>query len=377
MQKNVVILQRICPGYRVSLFRRLSNSTTVNAKLYIGDDIPNSKVYSASNLMGINYERVKTRFIKLGRRILPLHVGLIKSLVRDNPDVIICEAESHFIGYLQAIYYKLVYKRSVKLIYWCFIGLPGGKKKKPLVASLLKNITRRFFSAFVVYSSFSRQQLLETYVRQEKIFVATNVGDTEKFISLSENFTDSKSDVKNKLGIRDQVVILYMGSLESNKKPELVLELALRLQGECYFIMLGSGVLLDDLRGKAKKDRINNILLPGKVSNGIERYMRAADALIVPGRGGIVISEAMSFGLPAIVCNADGCEYDLVKNGYNGYHLQDGDVNSFCSAIRELSENAALLDSMSKNAKDTIKNLYNTSKMQESILDAVDFAMKG
>ena len=40
--------------------------------------------------------------------------------------------------------------------------------------------------------------------------------------------------------------------------------------------------------------------------------MGSADVVVVPGRGGIVISEAMVHGVPVIVHQADGTEYELV-----------------------------------------------------------------
>ena len=47
-----------------------------------------------------------------------------------------------------------------------------------------------------------------------------------------------------------------------------------------------------------------------------------ADIVYVPGRGGMIISEAMAFACPVILHEADGTEYDLVINGKTGFRIK-------------------------------------------------------
>ena len=91
----------------------------------IGEDVPNTKIKSGPDLRGINYRKLKTLFLPLNARTLQWHVGLVGELRKFNPDVILCEGESHFVGYLQAIGYKYLFNRRVALMHWCFISLPG------------------------------------------------------------------------------------------------------------------------------------------------------------------------------------------------------------------------------------------------------------
>jgi len=67
------------------------------------------------------------------------------------------------------------------------------------------------------------------------------------------------------------------------------------------FVLLGSGSLLDELRDRATCENLSNVFLPGRVVDELPLYYRAANVLLIPGRDGIVISEAMAFGLPVIV----------------------------------------------------------------------------
>ena len=109
--KRIAVLQRICASYRVDLFSALGKVENVDFKLFIGRDIPGTKVKGVSGSPGVNAKELETKFVKLGRKIFPIHLGLVRELKKFRPTVVLCEGESHFLGYLQAIYYQLRYDR--------------------------------------------------------------------------------------------------------------------------------------------------------------------------------------------------------------------------------------------------------------------------
>jgi glycosyltransferase involved in cell wall biosynthesis len=115
------------------------------------------------------------------------------------------------------------------------------------------------------------------------------------------------------------------------------------------------------------------VFLPGRVADDLFIYYRAADALIIPGRGGIVISEGMAFELPVIVFQADGTECDLVQNKITGIQLDGCDVEDFKNAIVYLYNNPDHCREMGLNGKWLINNKYNTKNMSSVIRDAVTF----
>src|ERR1044071_6892315 len=173
---RLAVLQRVCAGYRVSLFQMLADNKNIEMRLFIGDDLPVSKVRNATDLKSIPHSRLKTWHSSFGARMLTWHRGLIKELDKFSPDVILCEGESHFLGYLQAIVYKYFFNHNVALMHWCFISLPGWRSVGGKgMRSHIKAFFRKFFDAFVVYSSFSKDSLVSLGQSGEKIFVATNV----------------------------------------------------------------------------------------------------------------------------------------------------------------------------------------------------------
>ncbi len=373
---RLAVLQRVCPGYRVTLFTRLTSSNEINAKLFIGDSIPNSKVNNAVTLDGIRMAKLKTRFIRFGKRVLPWHVGLIKQLKSFDPDVILCEGESNFLGYLQAIWYKTFIKK-VGLIHWCFISLPGEPLQKPGIGLIVKRYTRKFFDAFLLYSSFSKTSLLKLGIKENKAFVATNVGDVGHFIGLADSLTETASNARLKLNLPEKFTVLYTGTLDRNKRPEMLLELARLCDPKSFnFVLLGGGEMFEELTTTVNKKGLSNVYLPGKVSSTLALYYKASDVLLVPGRGGIVISEGMAYSLPVITHQADGTEYDLIRNDETGFILNSGDVDSFRQKVEWLKLNKEQSTIMGKAGRQLVQFSFTTNNMVSKIIEAAAFTKK-
>ena len=371
---RIAVLQRVCADYRVGLFLGLSSVGNVEMRLFIGYDLPGTKVKGVDVCPGVSVTKLETRFIRLGRRILPVHVGLVDELRKFRPTVVLCEGESHFVGYLQAIYYRLRYDRRARLIHWCFIALPGCPKKRWGVAEGVKAYFRRYFSAFLVYSSFSRDRLVELGVDQRKVFVATNVGDVEKSLKQSDAITETKAEARKILGLPERFTVLYVGTLSWSKRPDVVLDLARECEPERYsFVVLGSGDLLPDLRTRVAREGLQDVRLAGKVTGQLPLYYRAADVVLMPGRGGIVISEAMAFGVPVVVHQADGTEYDLVRNWVTGVVVSAGAVEDFREALEELRNDPVRCAAMGSASRQMVERRWNTGNMVCQIVRAAEY----
>jgi len=219
------ILQRICTGYRLGLFRKLSAIPGLQVRLFLGEGIPNSKARSASDLSGIDSRQLPTCFIRIGCRVLPYHRGLVKALQAFEPDVILCEGESNFLSYLQAICYRRRHE-DVALVHWSLGGLPGVPVRPRSLASRFKYFVQKRFDAFLVYSSFGKRCLIELGHPAEKIVVATNVTDTRYHLEAAKQMVESPSEAREKLGLPNIFTVLYAGAMDANKRPDLLLDVA-------------------------------------------------------------------------------------------------------------------------------------------------------
>ena len=343
--------------------------------LFVGRDIPGTKVKGVTDCGGVPVVKLETRFIRVGGRVLPFHVGLVQQLRKFGPTVILCEGESHFLGYLQAIYYRRRYDRSAALIHWCYIELPGRSRKEGWIAAAVKAYFRKYFSAFLVYSSFSKERLVERGEEPRKVFVATNVGDVEKYLAQSDAIKKTKAELRTALGVPERFTVLYVGTLSENKRPEMLLDVAQHVREDAYsFVLVGAGELEEHLRMRVAKEGLRNVHLPGSVTGTLPLYYRAADVLMVPGRGGIVISEAMAFGLPVVLHEADGTEYDLVENGVTGVRVAGGSVEDFRDALETLRGDPERGAAMGAASRRVVERRCNTDNMVRQILRAGEYA---
>ena len=372
---RLAVLQRVCPEYRIALFAALARSEGADVRLFIGDDVPGTIAWSAPNLESLPVARLTTRFVRFGRRILPLHVGLVAALRRFAPDVILCEGESHLFGYLQAMYYRLRYAPNAALLHWCLTALPGDQRGKYTAGELTKALFRRFFDAFVVYSSYSRDRLIDLGEASERVFVATNVGDVDRHLALADSIAESKPAARERLGLPDRFTVLYVGTLDRTKRPGLMLDLASALpRGDYSFVLVGSGDRHDTLRTRVAKEQALNVYLPGRVTTDLGWYYCAADVLLIPGRGGIVISEAMAFGLPVIVHHADGTERDLVLHGVTGLRLSHGTCAHFRDALESLHDDPIRCAEMGAEGRRQLEQRWTTDNMVRQITRAAGYA---
>lgn len=372
--KRIAVLQRVCPSYRLPLFQALSKSNEYKFRFFIGDDLPNSKVKSAKNIEGIDVARLATRFVALGSGApAVIHSDLFSALAAFSPDVIITEGESNLFSMLVALCYSRL--RGVPVIHWSLGGLPGDVPKSGFRKAVRNGIRRRF-DAYIVYSSFGKRSLLEDGMLAEKIFVAVNVPDISRLLERAAQSDVTKAMARERLGMPERFTVLYVGSMDTRcKRLDLLVDIAKRMDfSNCTVVGVGDGPIREELISRAGQLGITNLLLPGAVNVGIDDYYLASDIFVLPGRGGMVISEAMAFGLPVITYQADGTEQDLIENGVNGVLLGDGDIDEFVNAIRSVAADPKRFDQMAVNAKQRIAG-FGISGMVRSIERALQSAL--
>ncbi|ANW24195.1 glycosyltransferase [Vibrio coralliilyticus] len=366
---KVFVLQRFVPKYRLGVFRRVAPSSQERIKMIIGENVEGLKARNHDDLSGINYKMLESKKYKLLGKVLVNHVGLFRYLVTERPNVVVCEAESHFLGYMKAIAYKLLFFGKPKLVLWCFFVLPG--KDLGFFDRYMKPIFRSFFSGFISYSSLGKNFLESRHV-QKPIVVATNVCDTDYYLSLLENDNRTSVECKETFGLASKFVVSFVGTIDKVKKPDFIIDLAsqsTQIESLVYLIV-GDGPYLQTLKNMANNLGLKNVLFTGKVQDVVS-VMKATDVLLIPGRGGIVISEAMCCSKPVIVHEADGTELDLIENDQSGIIVDELDTDNIIRKISELVNNQEKYRNMCASSLKLSKK-YNTQNMAEKVLEIVE-----
>lgn len=369
---EVVVLQRFIPTYRVAVFEEIVEQADFKITYVIGENVDGVKAENADDLTSLNVIKLKSKGLNIFGRTLIWHFGLLKTLLKLRPNVVVCEAESHFLGYLIAIAYKIFMLGGPRLILWCFYVLPGREGDRGRVELVARKLIRSFFSSFISYAEMGKTYLIKQGIDPSCIHVAHNVCDTKKYLSKSACLNITKREAKSKLRLEDKFVVSFVGTLDTAKRPDLIIELAKIIrQDNVHFLIIGDGPLKKQLENKVRVNALNNVTLTGRVSEDISVFYRATDVTILPGRGGIVISESMCFSTPVIAYQADGTERDLVLNNDTGVILPSGDIDRFSESIKVLADDKLLCEKMGVNARELILSKMNTRNMASAVVLAV------
>lgn len=131
-------------------------------------------------------------------------------------------------------------------------------------------------------------------------------------------------------------------------------------RNEIEFILLGDGEdkIKNELNFFANKHSLKFKII--KASPDLTEYYKSFDILVHPSLSegfGLVIVEAMSFGIPVVASNVGGIK-DIIEDGYNGMLSEPGDSESILSQLKKLIENYELRKNISANARDTVQEKY-------------------
>ena len=111
--------------------------------------------------------------------------------------------------------------------------------------------------------------------------------------------------------------------------------------GEFLCPIVGDGVLRQSLEDYVKELGAGSVHFVGfRNRDQIVNYYAISDLLILQSvreTWGIVVNEAMCFGLPVIVSHQVGAGIDLVTDGQNGYSVA-GDVDSLSRRLKQFAE---------------------------------------
>jgi len=172
-------------------------------------------------------------------------------------------------------------------------------------------------ASFVAMSTPLLQELKESGVRQDRLFLLNNPVDTEKFHPASEA---ERMELRKKLGF-EGIVFLFVGRLAKQKGLDRLFAAAKTMPKDASFkiVLTGSGPEESALRALAERYGIaGEVIFAGEQSDMLP-YYQAADYFILPSRGegmSNAMLEAMSCALPPVVSSVSGTE--LVEDETNG-----------------------------------------------------------
>ncbi len=268
----------------------------------------------------------------------------------DAPDLAKEIVAGGFDGFLVTGWYLKAHWQAVRACRKAGLSvLVRGDSQLGSAASPVRRVARevvhrwllRHFDAFLYVGRRNRKYLEHFGVPESKLFFSPHCVDTEWFRERAHAARGQRHELRAVLGCSEgEALVLFVGKLIEMKRPlDLVEAAALLSRQGCRLrvAFVGSGPLEEALQAQAEQCGANAVLVGFRNQSQLPPLYAAADALVLPSDGretwGLVVNEAMSCGVPAVVADAVGCAPDLVEPGVTGEVFRCGDVADLARAL--------------------------------------------
>ena len=139
------------------------------------------------------------------------------------------------------------------------------------------------------------------------------------------------------LGIEEKHMILAIGQFIHRKGFDVLLHAAKNLDSGIGIYIVG-GETTDEYRKLREELGLRNVHFLGfQKKDRLALLYKAADLFVLPTREdiwGLVINEALAYGLPTITTDRCVAGLELIENGVNGYVVPVGDAEALAEKIQ-------------------------------------------
>ncbi|MBO7253339.1 MAG: glycosyltransferase family 4 protein [Oscillospiraceae bacterium] len=158
--------------------------------------------------------------------------------------------------------------------------------------------------------------------REDKVYHYPFTSLWEKDILSRQPSLEEKQQLRQKLGMKEQKIALYVGRYDPKKGMDELLGIVPELDKDTGVYFVGGEPTQSHRQFCAEQQLENAHFVGFTKKDALAEYYKAADVLVLPTWSdvwGLVVNEAMSFGLPVITTDRCVAGMELVENGVNGY----------------------------------------------------------
>ncbi len=310
---------------------------------------------------GIEVIRVKPLFTLFTTPVMPAVQKVIKSL---EADVVHANLPPPLTAYYAGKASKAT-SRPYILTYHCDVELQSvwGKAVVSVYRHTLGRRTVAMADRLILttksYGATSRD------VWRHTPEVIPNAVDTQLF-----NPDVDGSEIREKYGLGDRAVVLYVGRLVYHKGLEYLIQAARNV--DAAFLIVGEGNMMPVLRDEIERLDVRNVIFTGRVDEReLPKYYAACDLFVLPSvrrleAFGIVTLEAFSSGRPAVVSDIPGVR-EIVDEGVDGLHAEPMNAKDLADKINTLLSDKNKLREMGKKAREKVLAEYSWERIAERV----------
>ncbi|MEH2450383.1 glycosyltransferase family 4 protein [Nostoc sp.] len=241
---------------------------------------------------------------------------------------------------------------------------------KDKIRQLFLSFYYRQFTHFFPIGTDSINHYLRMGVDKSRMTLAHYAIDTEFFQKQVNFWLPQRETLRANTGIGEQDhVLIYCGKMFPPKNPLIIPDALENLspveKEKIWFLAVGDGELREEFERRIKVQLGEKAIFVGfKNQSELGQYYAMADTLILPSRSGetwgLVVNEALQFGLRLSVSNKVGCAKELITD------IKHGGIFS-CSNFLELAKMISQEIMQTKSKLRELKSFTNSSKLATNV----------
>lgn len=227
----------------------------------------------------------------------------------------------------------------------------------------LKRLLVSQATAWISSGHYTTKYLVHYGAKESATYLYPFTSLWEREISDAVPTDAEKRQLREKLGMKEEKIALYVGRFDPKKGMDDLLQITPQLDKDTGFYFVGGEPTAEHLAFRGTNGMKNVHFVGFKKKEALEDYYKAADLLVLPTKSdvwGLVINEAMAQGLPVITTDKCVAGVELVEDGINGYLVPVDDNDALKNAVnRILSEDYRSMGaaSLEKIRPYTIENM--------------------
>jgi glycosyltransferase involved in cell wall biosynthesis len=251
----------------------------------------------------------------------------------------------------------------------------------------LKGCAKRFLltrlfdqvSAFLAVGTNNAEFYTAYGVPRRKIFLAPYAVDNDFFFTRTRSPASERSSVRGREGMSpDLPVILFCGKFSGAKRPLDLLKAFQQLGDDpkASLVFVGDGPLRVELKQYVAEHGLRRVHFLGfRNQTELPACYALADVFVLPSSfepWGLVVNEAMCFGLPVIASDMVGAVRDLVQDGVNGFVFPAGNVEILADRLRRVLLDDGLRQRMGAQSHCNIER-WGIKETVYGVLQAIEY----
>lgn len=247
----------------------------------------------------------------------------------------------------------IVWARSHRVPYVLFAESHLGERRRAWVRGLKRAIVPlvvRPAAAHLVPGTLAREHELAYGARRDRIWIFPNTVDVDAYIDAAARIRDRRAAIRERLGLApDAFVVLGVNRLISVKGVDTLVDAVAAAAGATdvplQLLVVGDGPERAAIVRQAAARGVNATFTGFLQGEALLQAYAAADVFALLSRRetwGIVVNEAMAFGLPLVLSEGVGAAVDLLLPDENGCIVPVGDAQAAGAAIARLASDAGL-----------------------------------